>query len=173
MEKKYNLALIPLSKSDEVIALAKKLAAFAGQYLLGEKSLPHVTLYQFYIEENEIDQVWKQICMTWEEKSIELKLNKFSIKMSDEHAFWVSLLPNHGDDLYKMHVKIANSLQLPIKDTFDPHMTLISSKNNVDKKEVEWVADSYQPIIDTFILSLGSSDENGQLTEIIYRYEVK
>lgn len=52
-------------------------------------------------------------------------------------------------------------------------MTLISSKNNEYEKEVALVADSYKPIIDTFILSLGLSDDIGQLTEIIYSYDVR
>jgi len=45
MKKKYNLALIPISKSDEVMALAKKFSTIADRYLPGDSSFPHITLY--------------------------------------------------------------------------------------------------------------------------------
>ena len=68
---------------------------------------------------------------------------------------------------------MANILQLPIKKTFDPHMTLISTKNKEYEKSAASVSDSYQPIADKFILSLGVSDDIGQLTNIIYRCDMK
>ena len=70
-----------------------------------------------------------------------------------------------------MHSLIADIIKLPIKKNFDPHITLISSKNKDYKKEADEISRSYTPITDTFILTLGKSDAIGQLTEIIHRHE--
>lgn len=173
MEKKYNLALTPISKSAEVIELANKFSAIADKYLLHEKSLPHVTLYPFQMEDQEIEQFWMDVCKVWKAKTIDLEFKQFSCISFDNHTFWVSLLPNHCDTLHEMHATIAHILRLPVKKSFDPHMTLINSKNINYKQEVALIADSYAPIVDKFILSLGESDTIGQLTEIVYHYDVK
>src|SRR3990167_11050710 len=173
MTKKYNLALIPVTKNNEVITLAKKLSPITDKYLLGEKSLPHVTLYQFQAEEEEIGSIWKQVIEVWKEKPIDLAFNKFSCITFDNTIFWVSLLPDKCDVLHKMHAVIANILKLPIKKMFDPHMTLINSKDKEYEKEVAKLSDLYKPITDTLILSLGMSDDIGQFINLIYRCYMK
>src|SRR3990167_2068144 len=161
MKKKYNLVLIPVTKNNEVITLTQKLSPIADKYLLCEKSLPHVTLYQFQAEEEEIGSIWNQVMGAWKEKLIDLVFNKFSCITFDNTIFWVSLLPDKRDVLHKMHATIANVLKFPIKKTFDPHMTLINSKDKEYEQEVAKLSDSYTPITDTFILSLGVSDDIG------------
>lgn len=173
MKKKYNLALIPTSKGNEVITLAKKFAGIANTYILSEKSLPHVTLYQFQAKEEELSEIWQKICSVWQEKTIDLEFNQFSGITFDNHIFWISLLPNQSEALHKMHLDTADILQLPVKQSFDPHMTLINSRNKEYEKAVALISGSYKPIYDTFILSLGTSDDVGQLTKIIYRYDAK
>ena len=170
MKKRYNLSLIPTSKSNEVIALAKKFSVIADKYILSNKSLPHVTLCQFQAEENTIDTIWDKACGALQNKSIDLQFNQFSCITFDNYIFCASLLPNNRDILYKMHVDIVNILQLSINKSFDPHMTLINSKNKEYEKEIALISHLYQPIVDTFTLSLGISDDIGQLTEIIYHY---
>lgn len=173
MKKKYNLALIPVSKDGEVVALSKKFSTIADKYLLGDSSLPHVTLYQFQAEEKEIDHIWKQACNAWEEALLSLTFSKFSCITFDNNIFWISLLPDNCDILHKMHGLIANILQFPAKEAFDPHMTLISTKNKKYEEEAALVSDSYKPIADKFTLSLGTSDDIGQLTHVIYRSDTK
>lgn len=173
MKKKYNLALIPVSKSNEVVTLAKKFSNLASEYLLGERSLPHVTLYHFQAEENEIGHIWERAYDNWEGQPSFLTFSKFSCITFDNNIFWISLLPDNSDALHKAHGYIANILQLPIKKTFDPHMTLINTKNKEYEKAAALVSDSYKPISDKFILSLGMSDNSGQLTEIIYHCGMK
>ncbi|OGT38696.1 MAG: hypothetical protein A3F11_03645 [Gammaproteobacteria bacterium RIFCSPHIGHO2_12_FULL_37_14] len=173
MKRKYNLALIPASKGDEAIALAKKFSNVADEYLLGDRSFPHVTLYQFQTEEKEIEHIWERVCDIWEEQPLFLTFSKFSCITFDNNIFWVSLLPDNCDTLHKMHGSIANTLRLPIKTTFDPHMTLISTKNKEYEEAAALVSDSYKPITDRFTLSLGVSDDIGQLTNIIYHCDIK
>lgn len=173
MKKKYNLALIPISKSDQPVALAKQFSNIADGYLLGDKSLPHVTLYQLHAEDNEIDSIWNEVSDAWDGKPIDLAFNKFSCITFDNNIFWISLLPDNCDVLHEMHGQIANILKLPINKTFDPHMTLISTKNKENENEAARAADSYKAINDTFILALGASDEIGQLTAIIHCCDLK
>lgn len=167
MAKKYNLALIPISKGNEAITLANKLSHIADKYLLGERSFPHVTLHQFQADEKDIDIIWKKVCEEWQQKSINLEFNKFSCVTFDSNIFWVSLLPVDCDVLHRMHGFIANFLSLPVKKTFDPHMTLINTKDREYEKEVAKLSSFYEPIKDNFVLCLGISDDIGQLTEVI------
>jgi 2'-5' RNA ligase len=173
MTRKYNLALTPVNsdKGDDAVKLAQKFSGLADKYLLGEKSFPHVTLYQFEMEEKAIDNVWSHVCELWQEKPINLEFKEFSCLTFDNKTHWVSLLPDNRDVLYKMHSEIASIIGLPVKGNFDPHMTLISTTNNDYKKEVEKILSSYAPIVDAFVLSLGVSDDVGQFTEVVRSYE--
>ena len=171
MKKKYNLALTPVSRDEEFINLSQKFLTIADKYLLGKNSLPHITLYQFEIEEEEIEHVWEKVNKEWEEKPIDVELSKFSCITFDNTIFWVSLLPSNTDILHEMHSEIATLINLPIKKSFDPHLTLINTKDKDYEKEVAKLSGSYVPTTDTFTLTLGKCDEIGQLTEIIHRYE--
>ncbi len=166
---RYNLALIPLSQSEKIIECAQQFSNLADKYLLGKKSLPHVTLYHFNAEKNEIAALWKRVGELWQEKPIKLEFKKFSCTSFDGVTFWASLLPNHSEQLHQMHKTIAQILDKPIKETFDPHMSLFNSKNSDYQKEVAAVKDFYQPITDRFVLSLGYSDDVGQLLEVILK----
>lgn len=170
MKRKYNLALIPQTKADEVISIARKFSAIADKYLLGENSNPHVTLYQFEVEESE-DGIWARVSEAWKEKPITLAFNEMSCITFDNVIYWVSLLPDQTAILLKMHNNIAGMIALPVKKSFDPHMTLINSKNKNYENEVQRLSPSYHAIRDTFVLCLGRSDDVGQLTEILHRHE--
>ncbi len=167
----YNLALTPISNGDEAVKYAKKLSNLADKYLLGESSLPHITLCQFEANEVEVKDIWGRISEVWKEEPIELEFKEFSCITFDNVIFWASLLPDKCNELHKLHKLITQVLNKPIKKHFDPHMTLINTKNKGYEKEVTALKSIYQPITDKFILSLGCSDAVGQLTKIIYTYE--
>lgn len=169
---KYNLILTPISKGNEIIKCANHFLRIADKYLLSEGSLPHVTLYQFEAKEDAIEDIWKRVKDAWKEEPIELEFKEFSCISFDGEIFWVSLLPNNNDKLHKMHDNIAQVLDMPIKKNFDPHMTLFNSRNKDYEKHVDIIKSSYKLISDTFVLSLGNSDDVGQLTKIIFKYEV-
>lgn len=168
--KKYNLSLMPMTINDEVVKLSHVFSDFADKYVLGEKSLPHVTLCQFEADDDEIDSIWKKVCEKWGEEPIELMFEEFSCLTFDNQVYWVSLLPNNVDIMHDMHGKIANIINQPIKKSFDPHMTLINSKNKEYEMQVDKYSSSYKSIRDKFILKLGRCDDVGQFTEIIYTY---
>lgn len=181
MIKKYNLALTPCTKGHDVIALAQQFAPIADQYLLSElpskRSLPHVTLYPFEVDEKQIDSIWKQVCAAWNEQPIKLNFTNFSCLTFGGGIYWVSLLPdkNYSNDLHRMHDLLKKTVNLPKQRVFDPHMTLISTKNKDYEQEVDKLVHSYVHalIVDEFVLSLGESDGIGQLIKIIHRYEAK
>lgn len=168
---KYNLALLPVSCSHDVINLANKLSLPANNYCLGERSLPHITLYQFRTEAIELDRIWNQICSVWDQKLIELTLNQFSCVTFDDNNFFISLLPDHRDDLHNMHCLIADTFKWPVKKLFDPHMSLMNTLDRECEKEAAKLAALYTPITDRFYLSLGISDEVGQFMETVYSQE--
>jgi len=171
MKRKYNLALVPQTNADEVVSFARKFSSIADKYLLGKNSNPHVTLYQFEAEEKEVDDIWARISDQWEEKLITLEFSKLSCVTFDNITYWVSLLPDKSALLHKMHSHIADMIGLTVKKSFDPHMTLINSKNKDYRNEVQRLSPGYHTIADTFILCLGRSDDVGQLIEILYHHE--
>lgn len=172
MIKKYNLALIPFTKSHRVIEIAQQFANIADLYLLGKKSFPHVTLYHFYYEENEIETLWMRVLKTWEKQPIVLSFPHFNYQMF-KNIYWISLMPDHVEELHNMHGMIANLLNLPIKDTFDPHMTLINTYNSDYAEEIKAAQSAYSIITDNFYLALGESDNIGQLTNILFSTKIK
>lgn len=161
---KYNLALIPISCGNEVIRYANQFSTMADKYLLGSNSLPHVTLYHF--ETDRVEDIWKQVTDVWNEKSILLNFFEFSCVSFDNCIFWASLLPDNGDELHRMHRLIAQVLEKPVKENFEPHMTLFNTKHKDYEKEVNELKKTYTPISDKFILSLGKSDDVGQFSEV-------
>jgi 2'-5' RNA ligase len=164
---KYNLALTPISQAEKVIKFAANFSNLSDKYLLGKDSLPHVTLYQFEEDENEIEKIWERVETLWKEEPIQLKFNEFSFTTSNGIIFWIALLPNKRDKLHAMHHTIADILFKPTKKIFDPHMTLCNSKMSDGQTEITRLKKFYKPISDRFILSLGLSDEAGQLIHII------
>lgn len=161
---------MPMAINDEIVRLSLEFSDLADNYILGEKSLPHLTLYQFEVEEEEIVSIWEQLCEKWKEVPIDLMFEKFSCLTFDNHVFWVSLLPNHMEALHDMHEKIASIINKPIKKTFNPHMTLVNTKDKEYEVKIDIYSGSYKQLRDMFILKLGRCDDIGQFTEIIYTY---
>lgn len=175
MKSRYNIALIPTSESNQVVKFTKNFVSIADKYLLGEKSLPHVTICQFLADESDLANMWDEVCKSLENRSVELSFEKFSC-ITAGNSFWVSLLPDNGETLNKMYSKVSKLVKNPIKKTFDyydPHMTLINTLDEKFEDIVKKLSASYIPIKDTFVVALGKSDDIGQLTEVISRCEVQ
>jgi 2'-5' RNA ligase len=171
MKMRYNLALIPITQRDRITQLSQQLSTIANNYLLGKNSLPHVTLCQFLAEQSDLPLIWEEINDSVKSTSIPLVFKQVSCLMIHDF-FWVSLLPDSSDALLQMHYSVATIIKTPLNQSFehyDPHMTLINTK---EKSYVRIVNQLLGPpifIADTFTLSLGKSDDIGQLTEVIYR----
>jgi 2'-5' RNA ligase len=166
MIKKYNLALTPLSMGSSVIALSQQLSSVADHYRLGKQSLPHITLFQFKREPEALEAIWDEACNQIQ-TPITLTLQELKCVTFDNRIFWASLMPDHREELHRLHGVVADILQLPIKPTFDPHMSLINSKDAGYVDVVAVLQKSYVPLTDQFVLTLGASDPIGQMTEVI------
>jgi 2'-5' RNA ligase len=175
MKSRYNIGLIPATESDQIIAFAKNFSTIADKYLLGEKSIPHVTICQFVAEESHLANIWEDVCKSLERLSVELTFEKFSC-VTAGNSFWVSLLPDDCETLNVMQNTVKKLVKNPVKNTFDyydPHMTLIDTKEEKYEDTVKKLSASYIPIKDTFVVSLGKSDDLGQLTEVIFYCEIQ
>lgn len=168
MKKKYNIALTPTAQSEKIIALARILSPIADKYLLGKDSLPHVTLYQFIFDEGDINTLWQKILIAVHEKNINLVFDKLSCITFDDDTYWASLIPSHRDDLNEIHLLVASILNMPANKSYDPHLTLINTKNQDYENEVKNLINRYLPIKDSFTLSLGEGDDIGQLIKLLH-----
>jgi len=171
----YNIALIPQTKSHEFIQLANTFSFLANNYLLGPRSLPHVTLCQFYAETNEIDILWQKVCAALLPSPIELLFTEWSF-VTINSLFWVSLLPSTRDfrgqvplmsTLIKQMIKQSAHKWHLTPSSYDPHLTLLNTKQKDYKNTVTSLQTNPIHIIDTFQVCLGRSDEVGQLIEIV------
>lgn len=151
MKRKYNLALIPQTQADNIICFARRFSGIADQYILGKNSNPHVTLYQFEMEEAKLNDFWQRINEDWKEMPIILEFNKLNCVTFDNLTYWVSLMPTQITILHKMHSRISDMIRMPLKKNFDPHMTLINSKNKASENEIQRLAPLYHSITDAFV----------------------
>ncbi|MDR3478627.1 MAG: hypothetical protein P4M14_11425 [Gammaproteobacteria bacterium] len=169
MNNKFNIALVPKKASDQIISLAKRLAPIADQYILGEKSLPHVTLCQFTATSTDLKNQWKAVRESIINDSLVLQFEKLSC-LHINHSNWVSLLPDKIAELTLLHEAVLKHIKHPVKkysDQYDPHMTLINTQVMNYKEQANQLLSPLTPIQDTFVLTLGRADSIGQLIEII------
>lgn len=169
--KKYNLALLPVNKTDKLIGLAQKFSIMETKYQLGDRSLPHITLCQFYADEKEIDKVWDNVCYALDVNALELDLNSFSCITFDNSTFWVSLIPSETSQLHLMRNELDSVLRLKSTKAYDPHLTLISTLDKSYESKAASLIKEYQAISDKFILCLGECDEIGQFNSILKQAE--
>lgn len=168
MKNRYNIALIPSSSGNTVIECSRKFSAISDGYLLGDESLPHVTLYQFSAEESGILLILEKLAASDIAKSIDLEFAAFSCISFDEITYWASLMPDKVSELNQMHRVVAEQIGHPFKVGFDPHMTLMSTKDKDYERLVDDVKKGYSPIRDSFILSLGRADEIWQYSKVLH-----
>lgn len=171
--KKYNIALVPVQKSGNFIALSQKLSFLETGYQLGEDSLPHLTLCQFYADESEIDSIWENIMDSLNEHYIDLEFESFSLLTFDNVTFYISLLPKNISELLIMQSKVSLFVgSVHSKAIYDPHLTLISTLDCLYERKAETIINEYVAISDRFILSLGACDKIGQFTNIIKKADI-
>jgi 2'-5' RNA ligase len=164
--KKYNIALLPVDRSEAFIALSQRFSMMDPIYHLSEKSLPHVTLCQFYQEDNEIEATWGEVCVALDNYALDLEFKNFSFITFDNTMFWISLMPVDISKLHKMQAEIASILKISSKRPYDPHLTLMSTLDSTYVSKATPLIEEYSPIVDKFILALGECDELGQFVNI-------
>lgn len=166
MKSRYNIALLPCTMSESFIELASKFNFPADTYILGKKSVPHITLCQFEATFEQVEVYWKSTQNI--NQPFEFTLDAFSFLTFNGTTFWISLLPNKTSLLHNLHAQVSNILGLPINPNYDPHLTLMNTQNPDNEKLSTSIVNNYQPVTDQFTICLGVSDAVGQFVETIY-----
>lgn len=130
---RFNIAYLPKHQLEKFIRLADSNKTKKHNYCLGKNSLPHVTVTQFIADENELEEIWTNVCSSINEHNISLTFKKFSNISFDGTVSWLSLLPEPNEKLMDTF-KIASKIVKPIRmDEYDPHLTLFNYQS--DKAE--------------------------------------
>jgi hypothetical protein len=170
--KKYNIALLPIFKENEFIGLSQKIPVASAGYILGEFSIPHITICQFHGKESEIDNIWIDVDRAINDQAMVFEFTEISCMTFDNLNFWVSLIPDNVEQLNDMHAKVANLVKTSTMNNYDPHLTLINTLDFNYKNKIKVLLDEYNSISDCFILSLGECDSLGQFTKILKQSEI-
>lgn len=167
--KKFNIAFTPKSHLEEFISLAETSKDKSHNYCLGENSIPHITVCQFFSSEDSLDKIWEEACSSVPNPTICVNLNRVSNISFDGQLYWVSLLPHRDSELQSIF-SIISKIVKPIRiDEYDPHITLFNYFPN--KLNVEEVLKTKICIEDEFELVIGECDGAGQLQNILYKNE--
>src|SRR5258708_30866165 len=119
--KKFNIAFIPKNNTKQFISLIEKEKKYSNSYCIGIKSIPHVTICQFYFDPENVDSVWDKICNNLEDTSIYLSFRRYSNISFDNKLYWLSLLPEEYKDLNEIFRKVTRYLTSIRKDAYNPH----------------------------------------------------
>lgn len=170
--KKYIIALLPAGKSEAFVGVSQSFSFMDPIYNLGENSLPHVTLCQFYREESEIEATWVEVSDALRDHALDLEFKNFSLITFDNTMFWISLMPGDAPELHKLQAEVAGILKVSSKKPYDPHLTLMSTLDSTYERKAAPLIEEYSPISDKFILALGECDELGQFIRILHQKEL-
>lgn len=172
MQQRYNLALLSTGHPERYITAAQHhFQSVADGYLLGNESLPHITLAQFRAFQDILPPLIEALESAPKTIPVELIGLGFSNKAST--PLWgASLTVARQESLLTLHQNVVDALTqnglIPLNSTGDlyrPHLTLA----RINQLRVEGFAkDIFEG--DTFHLALGLSDELGQFTRVLHRF---
>ncbi|OGV41310.1 MAG: hypothetical protein A3F46_03975 [Legionellales bacterium RIFCSPHIGHO2_12_FULL_42_9] len=173
---KFNIALVPIeTHRDQFINYATDLSSIkAAEYLLGEGSIPHVSLCQFEAEETEIINVVQKM-KALSLLPIQLTFSTQRCKTYPTHPLWgkwswISLISDQLDQLKSLHLQVAQIVK-PINasfDDYDPHMTLFNSCNKEQSSKLNQSPQLKAALTGEFEIILGELDDVGQVVTILY-----
>ena len=168
MKNKYNLALSPTSQNLEITRITQQFGQYADQYLLGNNALAHVTLCHFEAEPDELETIWQRAEKQIYPKFIPLRFIEVS-RHPAKGFHWVSLIPDHTEELWELHRQSLQVLGIPVKVWFDPHMTLFNSIDEQQETAISTFEKSFSGLEDNFVLTLGTSGFAGQFKKILFQ----
>jgi hypothetical protein len=178
MLQKYNIVFTPDQNLKQFIQYAEKLSQDIppDKYLLGVNSIPHVSLCQFELESDRIEDVWGKV-IALKPPALRMTFAERRSKSYPGHpkwggVCWVSLMPDHIDQLTKIHLEIANIIKKPLNAAFseyDPHLTLFNSLAEESCAFLNRMPKVDPPLAEDFNVALGLIDDLGQVTEILVK----
>jgi hypothetical protein len=168
MKNRYNLALSPTTQNPIITGIAQQFSQYADRYLLGNNALAHVTLCHFEAETTELQTIWERAYEAIRPSIMPLRFIKIS-RHPAHGFFWVSLVPDHTEELWEFHRQALQILKINEKVWFDPHMTLFNSVDEQQEAAVSAFEKSFTGLEDNFILTLGTSGFAGQFKKILFQ----
>lgn len=181
MNQRYNIALIPnVNQKVLLIELSQRyFAAHHAGYLLGPKSIPHITLCQFETNSSELQPILSEFDKTLSQKSFAPDIKSLSIvKHKDEsmHYHSVELGIVRSEAMVALHRQAVEFIQLfglrpknPAGEVYRPHITLSIIATSGDGSQDKWGI-PYQileqlPTLEPFQIALGRADQYWQFVE--------
>jgi 2'-5' RNA ligase len=169
MEKiRYNAALLALD-SQRYVGEAQRFAKQAQGYLLGDHSLPHVTLAQFYANQQAYAAIVHDLQKVTNIPHLEFTGFNFGKDDREEGTWWVSLSIARNPTLMDLHQSVCTILKKhqiqPINrigDLYRPHLTLARIQK-VHLEDLSSAALDPSP----FAFVIGEADEFGQFKKVL------
>ncbi|MBS0185195.1 MAG: hypothetical protein JSS34_02415 [Proteobacteria bacterium] len=167
--KRYNIALLALEKAPYIQEAQKLFSKNYKNYILGDESLPHITLCQFYAEDGALEGILKDVKKIKAWPSV--NFTGISFQKEKNTPFWwaelsvlceASLLnfQSHIMSLLKQYKTVP--LNLP-ENLYRPHLTL-ARVTSLKIKAIHEDLLTQRP----FTLALGESDFFGQFVKTRY-----
>lgn len=168
--KKYIIAYVPCFDHAVFTSLIEGQKKYSKSYCVGADSVPHVTITQFLINPEDLEEVWGSVCSKIENPFIELEFKKYSQVTFDGNLHWLSLIPEQTAELFEGHFIASKFIEPLRKDAYEPHLTLFNFLIKNFQIDIESLEQGVE-IKGGFHLVLGESDPVGQLTNVIATYD--
>lgn len=170
----YNIAFIP-NNCQQFINYAHKSSftdhSFADKYLIGRgNSIPHISLSHFMCQKDKLDAIWQAV-KNLMIPNLNISFEHQRCKTYSDGPYWISLMPDHIEQLHQIHWSVANIIKHPLNSAFenyDPHMTLFNSFDHEACMTFNVQSQVTPVLTDEFRISLGTIDLVGQITGIVY-----
>lgn len=142
----------------------------ADKYILGPQSIPHITLCQFYADLEIYPTVWQEVINLGNCPQPEFTGFSFIKDHQNPNLWWAEISVSRKSELVNFQNKVTHILKKneidclnDINDLYRPHLTLA----RIDKLEINSL-DAQLLQSETFMLSIGVSDEVGQFTQMLH-----
>ena len=127
------------------------------------------------MESNKIEEIWNRVSAL-ELPELHLTFGEKRSKLYAAHpkwggVCWVSLMPDHIEQLTEIYLEIAKIIKTPLNAAFsdyDPHLTLFNSHAETACAHSNDVPQVNPPMEGEFNIALGLIDDVGQVTEILF-----
>ncbi len=168
---RYIIALLAQEPDPFIQEAQRQFSDIAQGYLLSNSSLPHITLAQFDLDdEQKLEEVWRELfaCV----KDIpQPRFTGIGFSKKAQGLWGTSLSVAREPELVNLHLMVIDVLKnhgirsiTHSKELYRPHVTLA----RVAEPKLSQFNDS---ILDPalFILALGQGDENGQYLNTVFQ----
>jgi len=169
--QRFNMVLLPKEKGAEFVLISQRFYSEGADYVLGEGSLPHVTIAQFEADGVSLNLFLEKIQPNLNNEMM-LHFSQLDCRsdLDRPECVWLSLLPVEDKMLHFLHKKIFSILQecgitciSKSLDFYYPHLTLL----HVPMANYKHNPQHPIYIDDVFYVAIGLSDEIGQFVGAI------